>query len=178
MVSKMGKICKHESVKLIIGLIGKESLFDKVKIKLSRKFGKIDFESKILDFTYTDYYNREMGTDLKRQFLSFNLLIAPDIIPDIKNYTNDLERKFLSSDKKRLVNIDPGYLSLSKLVLATTKDHQHRIYLGKGIFAEVTLRYRNKTFCSWDWTYPDYCTKEYISIFNHLRECLYKTKES
>ena len=178
MVSKMGKICKHESVKLIIGLIGKESLFDKVKIKLSCKFGKIDFESKILDFTYTDYYNREMGADLKRQFLSFNLLIAPDIIPDIKNYTNDLERKFLSSDKKRLVNIDPGYLSLSKLVLATTKDHQYRIYLGKGIFAEVTLRYGNKTFCSWDWTYPDYCTKEYISIFNYLRKCLYKTKES
>ena len=174
----MGKICKHEPVKLITGLIGKESLFAKVKTKLSRKFGKIDFESKILDFTYTDYYNREMGSDLKRQFLSFKRLISPEMMPDIKNYTNALESKFFSSNKKRSVNIDPGYLSLSKLVLATTKDHQHRIYLGKGIYAEVTLRYRNKTFCTWEWTYPDYCTKEYISIFNHLRKELYEAKES
>ncbi len=178
MGSKMGKICRHEPVKLITGLIGKESSFDKIKTKLSRKFGKIDFESKILDFTYTDYYNREMGLNLKRQFLSFERLISPDMLPDIKNYTNALESKFLSSNKKRSVNIDPGYLSLSKLVLATTKDHQHRIYLGKGIYAEVTLRYRNKTFCAWEWTYPDYRTKEYISIFNHLRKELYQVKES
>lgn len=173
----MAKIRGHEPVKLITGLIGKESLFDKVKTKLSRKFGKIDFESKILDFTCTDYYNREMGSDLKRQFLSFKRLISPDMIPDIKNYTNALESNFFSSNKKRSVNIDPGYLSLSKLVLATTKDHQHRIYLGKGIYAEVTLRYRDKTFRAWEWTYPDYRMKEYISIFNHLRSELYKAKE-
>lgn len=178
MVSKMGKICKQESVKLIIGLIGKENLFSKVKAKLLTKFGMIDFSSTILAFTSTDYYNREMGSDLKRQFLSFKRLISPDMLPDIKNYTNTLESNFYSGNKRRLVNIDPGYLSIAKLVLATTKDHQHRIYLGKGIFAEVTLRYKGKTFCSWDWTYPDYCTKEYISIFNQLRKELYKAKES
>ena len=177
-VFKMGKICKHEPVQLIIGLIGKESLFDKVKIKLSPKFGKIDFQSMILDFTYTNYYYREMGSDLKRQFLSFKRLISPGMMPDIKNYTNAIESKFFSSKKKRSINIDPGYLSLSKLVLATTKDHQHRIYLGKGIYAEVTLRYKDKAFCAWEWTYPDYCTKEYISIFNHIRRELYKEKES
>ncbi len=178
MVFKMGKIFKHEQVKLIAGLIGKESFFRRAKTKLASRFGCIDFESEILNFTYTDYYNREMGSDLKRQFLSFKRLISPEMIPDIKIYTNDLESKFFSSNKKRSVNIDPGYLSLSKLVLATTKDHQHRIYLGKGIYAEVTLRYRNKTFCPWEWTYPDYCTKEYISIFNYLRDKLYKTKGS
>ncbi|MCG2712844.1 MAG: DUF4416 family protein [Candidatus Omnitrophica bacterium] len=174
----MGISIKHEKVKLIIGLIAGEGLFDKVKKKLSSKFGKIDFESKILDFTYTDYYNREMGADLKRQFLSFKRLIPPEMIADIKNHTNALESNFFSSNNKRTVNIDPGYLSLSKLVLATTKDHQHRIYLDKGIYAEVTLRYRKKTFCAWEWTYPDYCSKEYIAIFNHLRKELYKAKES
>lgn len=174
----MGTPIKHEKVKLITGLIGKEILFDEVKTKLSRKFGEIDFESKILGFTYTDYYNQEMGADLKRQFLSFKRLIYPELIIAIKNYTNTIESKFFSSNKKRSVNIDPGYLSLSKLVLATTKDHQHRIYLGKGIYAEVTLRYTNKTFSSWEWTYPDYCSKEYISIFNHLRKELYMAKDS
>ena len=172
----MGKILEHESVKLIIGLIGGEKLFDKVKAKLSRKFGKIDFSSEILDFNYTKYYNKEMGPDLKRQFLSFKRLISPGMLPDIKKYTNFLEITFCDNNKKRPVNIDPGYLSLSKLVLATTKDHQHRVYLGKGIFAEVTLRFRDKTFCSWDWTYPDYCSKEYISIFNQMRGELYKAK--
>ena len=125
----MGKISKHESVKLIVGLIGRKSSLDKVKTKLSRKFGKIDFESKILDFVFTRYYNQEMGTDLKRQFLSFKELISPTAIPDIKIFTNKLEKNFFSAHNKRVLNIDPGYLSLAKLVLATTKDHQHRIYL-------------------------------------------------
>ncbi len=178
MVFKMGKICQHESVKLIIGLIGKENLFDKVKASLLIKFGRIDFESVVLEFTYTDYYNKEMGLDLKRQFLSFERLISPEDLPDIKQYTNLLESTLCSDYEKRSVNIDPGYLSLSKLVLATTKDHQHRIYLTKGIFAEVTLRFRGKTFRPWDWTYPDYCSKEYISIFNQMRSELYKAKES
>ena len=176
MVYKMGKVTRHEQVKLIIGLIGRESLFGKVKTKLSRKFGKIDFESGILDFNYTDYYEQEMGRDLKRQFLSFERMIAPEILPEVKIYTNSLEKKFLQDEQNRMVNIDPGYLSLSKLVLATTKDHQHRLYLNKGIFAEVTLRYKNKTFSTWEWTYPDYCTKEYIDIFNKMRKALYDAK--
>ena len=74
---------------------------------------------------------------------------------------------------KRRVNIDPGYISQSKLVLATTKDHSHRIYLGQGIFAEVTLRYYKGTFRAWEWTYPDYASPPYIAIFNHIRK-LYK----
>ena len=172
----MGIPVKHEKVKLIVGLIGKENLFHKAKTSLSRKFGEIDFQSKVLDFIYTDYYNREMGSGLKRQFLSFKRLISPEKMPDIKIYTNSLEQKSFCIKGKRSVNIDPGYLNLSKLVLATTKDHQHRLYLGKGIYAEVTLRYKNKTFCPWEWTYPDYYSEEYITIFNHLRKQLHKGK--
>jgi len=172
----MGKINKHEKVKLIVGLIGRESLFGKAQLKLSAKFGIVDYASVILDFNFTDYYAKEMGKDLKRQFLSFRRLISPEYLPGIKRCTNVLENKFFSKQGKRLVNIDPGYLNLSKLVLATTKDHQHRLYLGKGIFGEVTLRYKGKSFSSWDWTYPDYRSRAYIEVFNHIRNNIFKAR--
>ncbi len=168
----MGIIIKHAPVKLIIGLIGRQSSFSKAEKILSGKFGKIDFASKVLDFNFTDYYRLEMGDNLKRKFLSFKRNIYPPILARIKRYTNGIEKKCFSFDDKRFLNIDPGYLTLSKLVLATTKDHQHRLYIGRGIFAEVTLRFRDKTFQKWDWTYRDYCAAEYIEIFNHIRNNL------
>ncbi|MCP4649002.1 MAG: DUF4416 family protein [PVC group bacterium] len=173
----MGFPVKHEKVKLIIGLIGKKDLFDSIQKILTKKFGLIDFESDPLEFNFTNYYESEMGAGLKRKFLSFKKEIKPLSLPDIKLYTNKIEKKFLNSSGKRRVNIDPGYLSLSKLVLATTKDHQHRLYINKGIFAEVTLRYRDKTFTHWEWTYQDYCTVEYIKIFNHIRNNFIKRKK-
>ncbi len=115
-----------------------------------------------------------MGPGLQRQFISFKKPISPLELVRIKLWCNAVEQRRFSSGGKRCVNIDPGYLTLSKLVLATTKDHQHRLYLGKGIFAEVTLRFRDKTFMKWEWTYPDYCTPEYIAIFNHIRNTLLK----
>jgi hypothetical protein len=168
----MGIPAEHIPVKLIIGLIGRETMLDKAAGILSRKFGSIDYVSPRLDFRYTDYYTAEMGSGLQRQFLSFKKPIAPGDLVRIKRWCNTVEQRCFSSGGNRGVNIDPGYLTLSKLVLATTKDHQHRLYLGKGIFAEVTLRFRNKTFMKWDWTYPDYCSPEYIGIFNHIRNTL------
>jgi len=168
----MGIPTKHEPVKLIIGLIAREDLFDKIEKILSRKFGTVDFKSEILDFKFTDYYEQEMGTDLKRRFLSFKRNIVPRDLSWIKLYTNRIEKKFSKSNGLRKVNIDPGYLTLSKLVLATTKDYQHRLYLDKGIYAEVTLRFKAKSFTIWEWTYPDYRTPAYINIFNHIRNNL------
>lgn len=157
--------------KLIIGLIyHKDSIKDKAQDALKNKFGGIDFVSKPLDFDYTDYYYLELGKPLKRLFISFKRLLREDALPEIKIWTNKLERRFsLSGGAARLINIDPGFLSLGKLILATTKDQQHRIYLGKGIFAEVTLFFRDKTFRPWDWTYLDYKAKDYIDIFNSIR---------
>jgi len=172
----MGIVYPHHPVKLVIGLIGKEALFGKAESLLSKKFGKTDFASKIIDFTFTDYYAQEMGECLQRQFLSFAHPIKPTELARIKLYTNRLEKTKFSERGKRALNIDPGYLTLSKLVLATTKDHQHRIYLGNGIFAEVTLRFRGKSFAKWEWTYPDYYTQDYIRIFNHIRNNLIKKK--
>jgi len=168
----MGIPTKHKPVKLIIGLIAPEDLFDKVEKILCQKFGPADFKSEILDFNFTDYYEREMGTGLKRRFLSFKRNIVPRDLSHIKLYTNRIEKKFSKSNGSRKVNIDPGYLTLSKLVLATTKDYQHRLYLDNGIYAEVTLRFKGKSFTIWEWTYPDYRSPAYISIFNHIRNNL------
>ncbi|MDD5431554.1 MAG: DUF4416 family protein [Candidatus Omnitrophica bacterium] len=166
----MGEIKKITPVKLISGFIFKDlSQLTKAEKILEKKFGRIDFESKVLPFNYTNYYEEEFGKPLNRKFVSFKKLILPNELPQIKIYTNTIEEK-LSEKNKRLINIDPGYLDLPKLVLATTKDYAHRIYLSKGIFAEITLSYKNGSFIPLKWTYADYRTKEYINIFNQIRE--------
>jgi hypothetical protein len=165
----VGKVRKYNSVKLILGFIYRdEAVFIQARNKLKIKFGKIDFQSAVFDFNYTDYYKLEMGEGLKRRFISFSKLISMSDLYRIKLYANRLESKFLSA-AGRLINIDPGYLDRAKLVLATTKDYAHRIYLKKGIFAEVTLTYRGNSFSPNEWSYPDYRSKEYIDIFNQIR---------
>jgi hypothetical protein len=167
----LGKIRRYNRrVRLITGFIYKdEAFFIKSRDNLKRRFGRVDFESPEVDFNYTAYYEKEMGAGLKRRFISFSKLVPMQDLYRIKLYTNRLESRFLDSGKRR-VNIDPGYLDLAKLVLASTKDYSHRIYLRKGIFAEITLSYRNNSFTPNDWTYPDYRSKEYIDIFNQIRE--------
>jgi hypothetical protein len=128
--------------------------------------------SGVIAFDYTDYYFPEMGKPLWRKFISFTKLIPPDDIAEIKSYTNRLEKKFSQKKKNllcRKINLDPGYINAAKLVLATTKDYSHRIYLKKGIYAEVTLSYFNKKFNPWPWTYPDYQSKEYQGFFAKVR---------
>ncbi|MBI3991546.1 MAG: DUF4416 family protein [Candidatus Omnitrophica bacterium] len=166
----MGESKRHPPVKLIIGMIFSQiQLFSKVKELLEEKFGAIDFESSIMDFNYTAYYETEMGNNLKRSFISFKGLIPPEDISSIKLFTNKLESDF-AIDASRKINLDPGYLTLDKFVLATTKNYQHRIYLRDGIYAEMTLRYKKRSFEPWEWTYPDYRTEEYIKYFNEARE--------
>jgi hypothetical protein len=168
----VGKIRKYNPVKLILGFIySDEAVFIQARNKLKIKFGKIDFQSPILDFNYTDYYKLEMGDALKRRFISFSKLIPASELYRIKLYTNRLESKFLKASN-RLINLDPGYLDKAKLVLASTKDYAHRIYLHKGIFAEITLSYRGNSFSPNEWSYPDYRSKEYIEIFNQIRTLL------
>lgn len=147
----------------------KEDAFTRAKKIMQRRFGKVDFESRELAFNHTDYYQNELGENPQRKFISFQKLILPQNLVEIKILTNKIENK-LSLKGARQINIDPGYLDLAKLVLASTKDFYHRIYLDRGIFAEITLFYKNKTFQPWEWTYPDYKTQEYIAIFNRIRE--------
>ena len=161
---------KYPKTKLIIGLIfNNEEVLYKTVNTLRRYFGKIDFESEIIEFNFTTYYQKETGSNLKRKFISFTKLVDPAKLPEIKILTNKIEDKFSLKGNRR-INIDPGYIDLAKLVLASTKDFTHRIYLHKGIYAEITLFYQGNSFKSWDLTYPDYRTDKYIEIFNHLRQ--------
>ena len=166
-----------EKVKLIAGLISSdEVLLGKIKPLLERRLkNPIDFESKIIDFAYTDYYNEEMGKGLKRKFLSFKRLVWMEDAAKVKLLTNDIEKRS-SLCGKRTINIDPGYIDMAKLVLFSTKDYSHRVYIGKGIFAEVTLHYKNKRFNFWPWTYPDYKSDEYTRIFDAIRDIYKNTK--
>lgn len=157
-------------VKLFAGFIfAKEEIYLRAKHILERRFGPSDFESQNLDFTHTAYYEKEFGGNLKRRFLAFSKLIPPRRITQIKIISNLIEKN-LSYLGNRQINIDPGILNLSKVILVTTKDYKHRIYLAKGIYAEVTLYYQDNSFHSWEWVYPDYKSIEYIQIFNAIRK--------
>jgi len=168
----MGQAKKPRPVKLFLGMIAaNEILLTQVEEIMSYKFGRIDFESPVLPFFYTTHYQKEMGRNLKRKFIAFEQLIDPGQIAEIKALTNQVEKKFLGGNSgKRKINLDPGYLSSSKLILVTTKNYFHRIYLNQGIYAEITLRFvRNKGFQPWEWTYPDYRSESYLRIFNEMR---------
>ena len=168
----MGKVNPPKKVKLICGMLSSdEELFTAAAEELIKKFGPLDSKSEIIDFSHTNYYKKEMGENIKRFFISFENIIHPPTLVDAKLFTQDLEEKYIF-EGRRLINLDPGYISEGKLVLATTKDQQHRIYMDRGIYAEVTLRFVGKEYTFWDWTYPDYKTKEYTDYLRSVRDKL------
>jgi hypothetical protein len=140
--------------------------------------GNVMLKSDTLRFTHTTYYREEMGDDLIRQWCVFDRLIDPELLVALKHSTNNLEKTMLNEHGGRQINIDPGLLSMSNIILASTKNYAHRIYCGKGIYAEVTLLYKDKTFRPLDWTYPDYREQTTIDFFCSARDALKeKTKE-
>lgn len=166
------KFKKPNPVKLFTAVFTANiDLFEKVKKILEEKFGEIDLESQNFDFDNTDYYEEEMGKNLKKKFYFFKDLIMPDKIVDIKIETMKIEEKFMEEGKRK-VNIDPGYVDLSKIVLSSKKDYSHRIYLGKGVYAEVTLYFKKGNFHIFPYTYPDYRREDYIKVFLKAREIL------
>ncbi|MGE5280613.1 MAG: DUF4416 family protein [Deltaproteobacteria bacterium] len=165
----MGRPCRPLPAKLIIGFIwNNDAALDKALRVLTRRFGPTDARGPDLPFDGTDYYVREMGPGLKRTFVGFRRLIRTTDLPAIKLGTNALEKR-LAPEGRRRVNIDPGYVSLAKLVLATTKNYCHRLYAGRGIFEEVTLSFRNNAFEPLAHTYPDLRRTQNIAFFNAVR---------
>ena len=144
-------------VKLICGIItGDSSLYDRARGLLQDIHGPADFESPAFEFDLTDYYAREMGEGLTRRFLSFERLVEPERLPAIKLGSNRLEDAFRAAgEDRRPVNIDPGYLTASALVMATTKDFSHRIPLADGIYAHLEFLFTKTGVRTLDWTYPD-----------------------
>jgi len=170
----MGIIKEPTSVKPFCAILfSKEENLDLSLSLLVDIFGDIDIKSEIFPFDFTDYYSKEMGENLKKIFVSFEKLFLPDDCAQWKIYTNNIEKKLsLRNNLSRTVNIDPGYIELSKVVLLTTKNFSHRIYLGKGIYAEVTLIWSSGRFNTLAWTYPDYRTELSLNFFSRVREKL------
>jgi hypothetical protein len=166
----MSKPGTAEPVKLIFSVFAKETeLLNKAIEILSSNYGQPDFVSAIVPFDYTNYYCAEMGHGLVRRFLSMERLIRPEALPDIKLATNEIENKS-ALDLRRRVNIDPGYISKAHLILATGKAYTHRPYLRDGIYADLTLVYQGKKFCSLPWTYPDYADEKQLIMLSKIRE--------
>jgi len=158
--------------KLVIGLITKEKrLFKKAACDLTESFGQVEMVSSWLSFDYTDYYKSEMGAPLFRRVLAFKHLVEQTALPEIKTVTNSLEEKY-SKDTKRRINIDPGYLLLERFVLATGKNYSHRIYIGKKIYADLTLTFQKGNFQTLPWTYPDYADRDLIGFLGKVRNKL------
>ncbi|MEE9564381.1 MAG: DUF4416 family protein [Candidatus Hydrothermarchaeaceae archaeon] len=141
-----------------------ESVFEQALKMLVEKFGDIEKLGEPYAFNFTDYYEKEMGRGLKKRFAVFHNPIDGAELAEIKLFTNMLEKK-LSIDGRRQVNVDPGYITRTNLVLATTKEFPHRIYLKDGIFAEVTLLFKRDGCKFLDWAYPDFREQKTCDFF-------------
>ncbi|MFQ5586079.1 MAG: DUF4416 family protein [Thermodesulfobacteriota bacterium] len=158
-------------VKLFSSLFSSEGeVMGSVLRRLEERFGAIDYLSGKLSFNHTEYYQDEFGGGLFRKMVSFEQLIQPDLLPSVKLFTNALEDEYAGKEGRRRVNIDPGYLALDKVVLASCKNFSHRLYLGEGVFGEAILLYkRGAGFLPLDWTYPDYRSDTMRSILEEIR---------
>jgi hypothetical protein len=168
----MAEIMPFSPTKLICGMIAsKETSFKKAEERLVQLYGSVDLMSPLFIFNYTDYYEKQMGKNLKRKFLSFASLISPEKLGEIKLRTNELEEEIREelNERRRVINLDPGYLTQAALIMATAKDFAHRIPLQQGIYAHLELLFSRKNFKTLDWTYPDYRTEKYHEFFMEVR---------
>lgn len=166
----MSHLVEPRPVKIIFSVIFKHtSDISLLKNKIEDKFGVTDYESKIIDFDKTNYYTREMGTNLCRKIFSKKQILKRDEIVEIKIKTNQIEEE-TSLNNSRIFNIDPGYLAEEHFVLSTGKGYAHRPYLGKGVYADLALIYKDKRFNELEWTYPDYKTLVVQNMLIEIRK--------
>jgi ribosomal silencing factor RsfS len=166
----MSKPKEPMPAKLVVSAFLKEkALITSVVEDLMEKFGAVDVMSAWMPFDWTSYYQAEMGTPLYRRMIVFKQLIEQQALSEIKQITNDIEKRYVENDKRR-VNIDPGYLLLERFVLATGKNFSHRIYIGKQIYADLTLIYKKGGFQALPWTFPDYADSGMHVFLEKARE--------
>jgi hypothetical protein len=159
-------------VKLICGVIAsQENVIHDTVERLVQKYGKIDLESPLIPFDFTDYYEKQMGKNLSRKFLSFEGLIQPERLSSIKLETNRMEEQLQEGfkEKHRIINIDPGYLTTASLIMATAKNFAHRVPLKDGIYAHLEFLFGRDEVRLLDWTYPDFENEEYQDFFRKAR---------
>jgi hypothetical protein len=165
----MGIAGEFTPEKLVIGVLTSR-IERKAEIVTAcvERWGSPDFVGEPFPFTYTAYYDKEMGTPIYRFFVTFDRLVDPSILARVKHATNAIEDAFREQGARK-VNLDPGLLALSRFVLATTKENSHRIPLERGIYAELTLRYERGGFRPMPWTYPDYRAEPILGILADAR---------
>ncbi|HEY2147110.1 MAG TPA: DUF4416 family protein [Pirellulales bacterium] len=169
----MGEIHQAESVLPIVAAFSRyDEALDWVRHRAAATFGEIALESPRFDFRETDYYAGTMGEGLKKCFWVFEPRRDPAELANWKIAANDWETEYArrgDHPEPRPLNLDPGYLTLAKLVLASTKDHAHRVYLDRGIYAEVTLYFKDGRWQHREWTFPDYRRTDYQEFFTAAR---------
>ena len=178
----MWNLKEPKPVKLIIGILAANyQCLHTAADALINKFGNADFMSNVWPFDKTGYYRDQTGSRILRQFVSIEQLIELARLAKIKHQTNKLEQKLaktLGIPLPRPVNLDPGIIEPSKLVLATTKNYSHRIYIGRKIYAEVTLIFDKGRWQPLDHTYPDYRQQCYFDFFEKVRTRLLEQLKS
>jgi hypothetical protein len=165
----MSQFQTPKPAKLVISFFLKEKdLVVPVVKALVDKFGPVDIVSPWFPFNFTTYYEAEMGAPLFRRMLAFETMIKQSALSDIKLTTNDLELEY-SKNSKRMINLDPGYMLRERFVLSTGKNYSHRIYIGKRIYADLTLIYIKGRFRKLPWTYPDYAEQNMLTYLERVR---------
>lgn len=168
---------EYSKVLLFSGVLSTRGFPSALKEKLESEFGAIDIISPSIPFSFTNYYDSEMGEGIERFFISFKDLVSPDALREAKLFTNRLEKEW-EEDGKRKINLDPGTMSAANVILATTKNRSHRIAIGSTLYAEVTLIYQNHGFVSFPWTYSDYRSELVQRILlDYRKNYLRKLKE-
>lgn len=172
----MGEIAAHRPVLMLVAAFSRyDDALAWGRQRCVEAFGPLALESESFEHNETTYYQREMGPDLRKTFWAFERLVDPAALVDAKLMTNQWEVDYAALANKaepRPLNLDPGYLTEAKLVLASTKDRDHRLYLDRGIFAENTLFFRGGNWQLRPWTYPDYQRADYHLFFTRCRDYL------
>ena len=172
----MSHIKTHSPVLLITAVFSRYGeAFDWARAKTSENWGPVALESEVFDFSFTRFYEPTMGPDLRKCFFAFERLVDPADLVQLKHQTNAWEEEYRQQSdwpEQRPLNLDPGYLTEAKLVLASTKDRDHRLYLDRGIFAEGTLYFHRGKWQTREWTYPDYQREDYHAFFDTCRQYL------
>ncbi len=166
----MGTVNLFVPEQLVVAVLSsRPGRLDAAREALESRFGPVAFASDPVPWSFTTYYDREMGPGIVRLFWAFARPVDPAELSAIKLTTNGIEDAFREEGGRKL-NLDPGLLSLSRFILATTKDGSHRIPLRDGIYAEVTLVFERGAFYPLSWTYPDYRTEGCRSVLKTIRE--------
>ncbi len=166
----MGTAGNPGVVKLFLGIMyTNDTVKEDALAQCTARFGDIEYAYGPLAVSrFTDYYTAEMGATIQKRYFVFTPLIKREELTLIKTFTNTVEQHFLINNRRQ-INLDPGYIARDKLVLATTKDFYHRIYISEGIYGEVTLHYRKGRFRYFSWTYPDYKEKGVQELLEKAR---------